>query len=305
MLLKGKKIVDFSHRLPGPLGTLILKQLGAEVIKMEDHKHQDPFLSGFFKKFDPSFESWYNELNRNKEIKRLDYKSENIKSQIREIIQDADAVIIAMGDKLKIKLGLDQESLESLKKPIAFIDLKASLTDKQNMHDMNAMSDIGLMHLYLHGSNDDIVAPPFLPVSGIAFGQQIATDTLGAMLKAKEEQKSVFHVSSLLETADKVFTPFWPKDLRGRDNQKYLHNGAYPCYSFYKTSDGSYIGIAAVEERFWDGVEDIFKFGLSSDQRFQTDQESFAKVSSVIKKLSLEEIKKKIGNKDLCISYID
>ena len=46
--LEGLKIIDLSHRLPGPLCGKILVDLGAEVIKIEDHVFQDPFLSGLF-----------------------------------------------------------------------------------------------------------------------------------------------------------------------------------------------------------------------------------------------------------------
>ena len=65
-MLKGIKIIDFTHRLPGPLAGKILADLGAEVIKIEDVKHKDPFLSGMFSSFDQSFENWYEELNKKK-----------------------------------------------------------------------------------------------------------------------------------------------------------------------------------------------------------------------------------------------
>ena len=58
-MLEGIKILDFTHRLPGPLAGKILSDMGAEVIKVEDIKHKDPFLSGMFSEFDQSFENWY------------------------------------------------------------------------------------------------------------------------------------------------------------------------------------------------------------------------------------------------------
>jgi crotonobetainyl-CoA:carnitine CoA-transferase CaiB-like acyl-CoA transferase len=50
--LTGMTIVDLSHRLPGPLCGKLLNDLGANVIKIEDHIFQDPFLSGLFAQFD-------------------------------------------------------------------------------------------------------------------------------------------------------------------------------------------------------------------------------------------------------------
>ncbi len=65
---KKLKIIDLTHRLPGPLAGKILCDLGHEVIKIEDEKHKDPFLSGMFSSFDESFEDWYKELNQQKKI---------------------------------------------------------------------------------------------------------------------------------------------------------------------------------------------------------------------------------------------
>ena len=65
-LLKGKVILDLSHRLPGPLAGKVLADMGAEVIKVEDQKFKDPFIHGLFAEMDPSFPHWYEELNSNK-----------------------------------------------------------------------------------------------------------------------------------------------------------------------------------------------------------------------------------------------
>ena len=59
------KILDLTHRLPGPLAGMVLSDLGYDVIKIEDEKHKDPFLAGAFSDFDDSFEDWYRVLNQN------------------------------------------------------------------------------------------------------------------------------------------------------------------------------------------------------------------------------------------------
>ena len=42
-ILEGLKVLDFSHRLPGPLGCNLLGELGAKVIKVEDSVFKDAF----------------------------------------------------------------------------------------------------------------------------------------------------------------------------------------------------------------------------------------------------------------------
>ena len=72
---KRLKFIDLTHRLPGPLAGKILCDLGYEVIKIEDEQHKDPFLSGKFSEFDNSFEDWYKELNQQKRLVRLNFRS--------------------------------------------------------------------------------------------------------------------------------------------------------------------------------------------------------------------------------------
>ena len=65
--LEGFTFLDFSHRLPGPLGGNILGLLGAKVIKVEDQTFRDPFIKGLFKDMDESFPAWYETLNEYKD----------------------------------------------------------------------------------------------------------------------------------------------------------------------------------------------------------------------------------------------
>ena len=127
-MLNGIKIIDLTHRLPGPLAGKILQELGADVIKIEDEKHKDPFLSGMFSEFDRSFENWYEELNGKKKIIRLDFKSPDIKKKIADILVDADGILLSLSPKLKTSLGLNDENLM---RELAVVELEASSTPQQ------------------------------------------------------------------------------------------------------------------------------------------------------------------------------
>jgi alpha-methylacyl-CoA racemase len=165
-MLKGYRILDFSHRLPGPLAGKILADMGAEVIKVEDEKHRDPFLSGMFSDFDQSFEEWYQELNGKKSIKRFNFKASDIKEQLTPLIKSADAIILSLSAKLKLNLGLDDDSLGALKKPLAVVELEASKSHKKAMHDLNALAISGYLALHVAHTDEAIVDPPFFPNPG-------------------------------------------------------------------------------------------------------------------------------------------
>ncbi len=301
-MLKGIKILDFTHRLPGPLAGKILADMGAEVIKVEDVKHKDPFLSGMFSEFDQSFENWYEELNKNKQIVRLDFKDPGIKSEIKKLLSGAQGLMLSLSPKLKTSLGLNDEDLKHL--PIALVELEASSTHNRAMHDLNALAISVYLSLHVAHESDPIVAPPFMPIAGIAFGQQVATQMLANILNSNRNSSFVKSISYLHDTAESILHPFWSKTLRDQKKTKFLHNGAYPCYSLYRTSDGQYVAVAAVEEKFWIDLKETFSIDLPLERRFETSEEAFNTVARTFAKLDASEIERKSQNKELCLSIV-
>ncbi len=301
-MLNGIRIIDLTHRLPGPLAGKILHDLGAQVIKVEDEKHRDPFLSGMFSAFDRSFENWYEELNGKKKIVRLDFKSPDIKKQIAHLLEDADGLLLSLSPKLKSNLGLDDANL--LGQELAVVELEASSTHNKAMHDLNALAISGYLSLHVAHQSDAVVPPPFLPVAGIAFGQQVATQILANIIASKKSKALVKTVSYLHDTADSIFHPFWSKNLRDQKKTKFLHNGAYPCYCLYRCKDGNYVALAAVEEKFWSEFIATFDVPLGLEKRFNTDHSSFQILADTFAKLTANEIEAKASDKELCLSIV-
>jgi alpha-methylacyl-CoA racemase len=304
MMLKGFTVLDLTHRLPGPLAGKILADMGAEVFKIEDEKHKDPFLSGMFSEFDQSFENWYEELNKNKKIIRLDFKAPDIKEQLNKYIDIADGILLSLSPKLKTSLGLDDEALSKLGGPLAIVELEASRSHNKAMHDLNALALSGFLSLHVASETKDVVAPPFLPVAGIAFGQQVATDLLGNMLAATRSGELTKSTSYLYDSSESILHPFWSHKLRDEKKTKFLHNGAYPCYSLYRAKDGHYVAIAAVEDKFWSDLILTFNIPIPLERRFDTGPEGFKIMSNTFAKLSVEEIETKAKNKELCLSIV-
>lgn len=303
-ILNNVIILDFGHRLPGPLAGKILAGLGAKVIKIEDHIFQDPFCAGAFAEFDPSFKDWYRELNESKEVLRLDFKSPTIKDQIRELLMSADGVINGLPNKVQESLGIDEKSIKDLNHNLAVVDMKASKESKTAMHDLNALAMTGLLSLHIENRTENIVAPPFLPIAGINFGHKVATDLLAVILKVRQENKSYIHTTYLLESTEEIFNAFWPNSLRNT-RTKFLHNGLYPCYSLYRTSDGKYIALAAVEEKFWLEFCSVFKLNIPKEDRFNYEsQDVFNTISQCFLSHTQKQIKEITDHYDFCLSLI-
>jgi formyl-CoA transferase/CoA:oxalate CoA-transferase len=107
--LEGLRVVDFSRMMSGPLSTMVMGDLGAHVIRVEDlegtdtTRHNHPFING---------ESHYFlSLNRNKESIALDLKTEEGRKIAIDLVRQADIVVENFRHGVAARLGLDYESL--------------------------------------------------------------------------------------------------------------------------------------------------------------------------------------------------
>jgi alpha-methylacyl-CoA racemase len=301
--LSGMTIIDLTHRLPGPLCGKILVDLGAKVIKIEDHIFRDPFLSGLFAQFDSSFISWYENLNANKSIERFDFNSPEDQKKIHNLVINADAVLMGLPPKTREKLKLTDADLK-FKKPMVVIELLASKDEKKSMHDLNALAMTGLLTLHVADQKAKIVDPPFLPIAGISFGHKAATDLLAAYILSSKKNETQFVKTYLDQATRELLGIFWTASDRELGRTKFLHNGIYPCYSLYQTKDHKYIALAAVEDKFWNRFCEVFKITTEHDRFYNKDQSLFLAISNEISKFTSKEIESLIQNEDLCLSII-
>ncbi len=303
-LLEGKTFIDFTHRLPGPLAGRLLSKLGAKVIKVEDEKFQDAFLKGLFPSIDESFASWYKDLNVDKEILRIDFKNSDSIVKVSSLIEKADGILMGPPPKVRHFLQITDEDLKKQKRPLAVIEQVASHSHTRSMHDLNALAESGLLKLHIAHEKGERIAPPFLPISGMALGPKTALDLLALVLKSREENKVLFHQTALDESTLDIFQPAWPLELKEKEEYLFLHNGKYPCYNIYRTQDKQYVALAAVEEKFWDIFCETFHLSLPAEQRFHQEEKIFKQISLAIQKFTFKEIQELIEGKDMCLSLI-
>jgi len=304
-ILSGIKIIDLSYRLPGPYAGMVLASLGAEVIKIEDHTFTDPFLNGFFAKFEASFINWYKELNQNKKVLRFNFNNAEDLKQIKQLIAGADGLIMGLPEKQQSALGLSSNDLRT-NDQLCMIEMKASQGRMPTMHDLNAMAETGLLKLHIQEFKEQsFIAPPFLPFFGATFGHQVATTMLALLVKHQKHALFQHEVCYLYDDCKALYEPFYSQELRQSQTTKFLHNGAYPCYCICRLGDGNYVAVAAVEDKFWDILSQKLSISLPGLKRFDTSKESFQVVAQVFQSHSKSSIEQFIAQNDVCLSIIN
>jgi len=294
--LAGLKVLDLTQRLPGPLAGHLLAELGAEVTKVEDSSSGDPFRGPQMRGPLANFRGWYRSLQAKKKLLELDLRAKSAFETLAPLVRETDIVLTTLGDKAIQQLGLASASV--------LIKVRAQREHGHGLHDLNALALSGLLPLHLEKSERSWLAPPFLPVAGISFGQQIALKALAFLRQAQQEQKPIIAELYLLEELQTVMRFAWPREALEHGQYKFLHNGAFPCYCLYRTKDGDWLAVAAVEEDFWSAFDKLLDLRVTLDERFSTDAKIFDRVAQVIQTRTTAELKTLLAGKELCVSLV-
>ena len=288
--LEGIKVIDFSTLLPGPLASLFLSETGAEVIKIEK-----PGVGDEIRLSNPQWGEQsvsFSLLNRGKKSLSLDLKDpKNIKILI-PILKEADIIIEQFRPGVMKRLGLDYESVKKINQDIIYVSITGyGQYGPKSMvagHDLNYIGNAGLLSISM-GRDNDTVVPPAL-VADIAGGSYPAVINILLALRKRDLNKEGSYID--LSMTENLF-PFmfwglgsgfahnkWPGNSDG------VLSGGSPRYNIYKTSDGSYVAAAPLEDRFWNKFCEVIELPKKFI-KIQNDQEKV-----------IQEIRKIIGQKE-------
>ena|SRR3989338_8328979 len=245
MLLKGVKILDLSNLLPGPMCSLFLADLGAEVIKVES-MHGDP-MRRFENVKDTS--PYFLALNRNKKSIALNLKTEQGKKLFMSLAKNADVIIEGFRPGKVDSLGAGYKAVKKTNPKIIYCSItgygqKGAYRNKAG-HDLNYAALSGLL--------DAISSNPFVA------GMQ-AADVSAALVAAFAIVSSLFHREkhgkgnyidiAVLDCALSVIGIHLAY-VSVSENTGTVLSGSKPCYNVYETKDGKFVSLGAIEKKFW------------------------------------------------------
>lgn len=245
MLLKGFRILDMSSLLPGPMCSLFLADLGAEVIKIESPKGDMMRYLEVESGKSPYFEA----LNRNKKSVVIDLKTKEGKSIFLKLAKEADVVIEGMRPGKASILGVGYDSVRRVNPRIVYCSIsgygrKGNYKNRAG-HDLNYASLSGLLNA--------ISLSPSVP--GVQFADSgaalvAAISILAALLHREKTGKGEHIDVSILKSAVSLVGMHIAHRSVSNKSDTIL-SGATPCYNIYKTKDGKYVSLGAIETKFW------------------------------------------------------
>ena len=250
--LDGVRILDLSQYIPGPLASLMLADMGAEVIKIEppagDPMRQlgprDPKGAALF----------YETLNAGKAVVAIDLKERDGVARLLRMAAAADVLIEGFRPGVMDRLGIGYERLKAINPRLIYCAISGygafGAQASKAGHDANYLAEAGVLER--NGLERPMYFdPPVADVSGSLFA---AIAILGALHGRQRTGRGcmidlaladVIMPMQLLQVADYGANAAVPE--RGGT---YLNGGA-AYYNIYETRDGQFVVVGAVEPKFW------------------------------------------------------
>ena len=258
--LTGVRVLDLTRLLPGPLATQHLADYGADVVKIEDTGAGDYARTLGAMGGDTSY--LYQVVNRNKRSLRLDLKHPDGKAAFEKLVETADILVEGFRPGVMDKLGLGYEALARINPRLVFCSISGyGQTGPYALragHDINYIGYAGVLDQI--GTAGGAPAISNLQLGDLLGGTMTALfGVLVALVDARASGKGRLVDVSMTDgvMAHAIF-PLTEVLANGRVKPRGedLLTGEVPCYGVYRTADGRYMAVGALEEKFWHQVCD-------------------------------------------------
>jgi crotonobetainyl-CoA:carnitine CoA-transferase CaiB-like acyl-CoA transferase len=244
--LAGLRVVDLSELLPGPYATSLLADLGAEVVKVERPGGDNA------RAIAPDM---VEALNRGKRSICIDLKTEPGRAVLNQLAQRSDVLVEGFRPGVTRRLGVDYDSLRRLNPRLVYASLSGyGASGPQSLrpgHDLNYLSAAGVVGLSQRGG-----APTHdvnIPVADIAGSMFAVVSILAALAQRGRDGRGQFLDVAIADAALHWTTPRLGPWLaaRGRGTAAAAGLPRQPAYGVYRTADGRYLSIGAIEDNFF------------------------------------------------------
>lgn len=256
--LNGLRVLDLSRLLPGPLATMHLADLGAEVVKIESPDKVD-----YLRFLEPHWNGQnvgFSVLNRKKKSVILKFEHEAGSKLLRKLVATSDVLVESFRPGYMKRLGLDYDSLKQICPELIYCSISAYGQDNSRAgHDLNCLALSGLSHA-LGGDEPQV---PHTQLADITCGLA-ASQAILAALYARERGQGGAHLD--IAMTDAAYHIVSLESASSRHGVGPFHGGHLsghkPYYRYYRCSDGKHLAVGAVEEKFQTSI--LNEMGLKS-----------------------------------------
>lgn len=309
--LEGLRVLDLTRLLPGPLCSLFLADLGAEILKLEAPEGGD--YTRWFPPLRSTMSGAFAALNRNKRSLALDLKRKEAIDVVLQILPQIDILLEGFRPGVMDRLGLGYHTLRVHHPRLIYASITGYGQDgplaHRAGHDINYLARAGL--LAMTPSSDDPPSLPGVQIGDIAGGSFAALSSILAAVVRRDRfgQGAFCDISmseSLLSFLVMEMGQRQAAEATGQTASSVLR-GTSPCYGLYRCGDGLWLSVGSLEPKFWlafvqaIGLPHLSGDGLDVEQRGQAvRQEIEARLAEQPRSFWLERLE----HADACVEPV-
>ena len=317
--LDGIKVLDLTRNTPGEFCTMMLGDLGADVLKVE--RPMDSARTAF-ERSSTGAATWgqmdrdlqYSAMHRNKRSIALNLKHKEAQDIFYSLAKDADVVIEGFRPGVVDRLGVGYETINEINPRIVYLSLSGFGQDGPYKlmagHDINYISIAGALDFVGYDPNDK-PAIPMNYIADYAGGSLCSAVAILAAIIAREKTgrgqyidigmaEGAFYLMAALIARHQTYG-----EIPRRGSNRL--NGGVPHYNVYETKDARYISIAALEPWFWENLcnylerPDLVPHQLTEGEK---RQEVFQLLTDTFKTKTMDEWFEELKDKDICVGKV-
>lgn len=255
--LKGIRILDLTRLIPGPFCTMMLADLGADVIKVEEPAFGDyerqlgPFIGSMAYRFLL--------LNRNKKSLAINLKHTRGREIFLTLVKKSDCLVEGFRPDTMKGLGLDYQHIREINPGVVYCSMSSyghtgPYRDK-NAHDLNILAESGILHMTGYQEGPEVI--PGIPIVDIVTALYGTIEILSALMVKRETGRGQHVHISMFDSAYTLLFDLaryvWGE---GREPQRGSERlcGGLANYNIYRTKDNKSIAVAALETAYKKGL---------------------------------------------------
>lgn len=280
--LSGTSVLELGNIVSAPFASLLLADLGAEVVKVER-----PGTGDIVRNAGESGESVFNAFNRNKRSVALDLQREDGRKTYRDLAAGTDVVIENLGPGVADRLGVGYEDLRRRNDELVYLSIKGFLEgpygDRPGM-DMVAEAMSGLATMTGHPGDGPVrVGTSIADIGSALYG------VIGIVIALRERDRTGEGQrvdATLFESATQWMAPWTTyADMTGRDHPPLgSSHPAFALYDVFETEDAdSWVFVGVTSDRHWPAFcRAVDRPDLLADERFETPDSRLAHESDLV-----------------------
>jgi crotonobetainyl-CoA:carnitine CoA-transferase CaiB-like acyl-CoA transferase len=300
--LHGVRVLDLTRLLPGPMATMHLADMGADVIKIEDTAAGDyarALAGGHL----------FRLANRNKRTLALDLKQPAGREVFLRLARDADAIVEQFRPGVMDRLGVGYAQIAAINPRIVYCAITGYGQDGPYRdaagHDINYIGYAGVGDQI--GTRETPVVPNFQIADLLGGALTGAMGILAALVDARATgQGRYVDVAMADAVLAHALLPLAGYLERGRAPERgdAMLSGGLACYNVYRTADGRFMAVGALERKFWDTLCDTLGCPELKAQHLVHGEAAKARLAEIFVTRTQAEWTRLFDGVDACVSPV-